>query len=222
MTSRATSGSTIRAARPASPQRQAAITKERLVMAFAVAFAEHGYLAVNLNDVLGDLGLTKGAFYFHFRSKADVAREIVGRQRELWASTRDAAIRAEGDTLQTLVDTTQRLCRSYQTDPIARAGTRLSAERAVIETELPRPYVAWTETFTALLRIGQRRGDVAEGVDPAAYANFLVAFLVGAFQVSGELSRRQDLAGRLEVLWKVLLPALRPGAGAVVACSTTG
>ncbi|MCU4186834.1 TetR/AcrR family transcriptional regulator [Acidiferrimicrobium sp. IK] len=193
-------------------QSQAAVTKERLVVAFAVAFAERGYLAVNLNEVLGELGLTKGAFYFHFRSKDDVAREIVQRQYDLWESTQQAALASQAATLDTLVDTVRSVCRVYQTDPIARGGGRLSSERSIIQAELPRPFVGWIDAFSELLANGQARGDVAAGIDPRQHANLLVAFLYGALMVSGELSRRQDLMARIDALWEVLLPALTPPA----------
>jgi TetR/AcrR family transcriptional repressor of uid operon len=206
----ADSGPVARGKRPASVQSQATVTKERLVLAFAMAFAERGYVAVNLSDVLGELGLTKGAFYFHFRSKDDVAREIVQRQFDLWESTTRSTMLSESGTLDILTTMVRTVCRAYQTDPIARGGARLSSERSVVQADLPRPFVGWITTFTELLARGQQKGDVAAGIDPAEYANFLVAFIVGAVRVSGELSRRQDLLGRLEPLWAMLLPALTP------------
>jgi AcrR family transcriptional regulator len=52
-------------------------TRRRIIAAAAELFAEHGYHATSLNDVIAAAGSTKGGFYFHFPSKAELALAVL-------------------------------------------------------------------------------------------------------------------------------------------------
>ena len=54
-------------------------TKERILMAALRLFARDGYEAVSVSDIAGELGLTKGALYKHFKNKRDIFDSIVAR-----------------------------------------------------------------------------------------------------------------------------------------------
>lgn len=58
-------------------------TRERIVAAAEALILEKGYAGTTLDDVLAATGLTKGAFFHHFRGKADLARAVVERYAEL-------------------------------------------------------------------------------------------------------------------------------------------
>lgn len=52
------------------PQQARAINTRALILEGAAqVFEERGYLGTRLDDVADQIGLTKGALYFHFRSK---------------------------------------------------------------------------------------------------------------------------------------------------------
>ena len=54
-------------------------TKERILCAALRRFAAEGYEAVSVSDIAGDLGITKGALYQHYRSKRDIFDSILAR-----------------------------------------------------------------------------------------------------------------------------------------------
>lgn len=56
---------------------QATATKERLIGIARAQFAERGYEAVSLDDILKKANLTKGAIYHHFGDKKGLFREVV-------------------------------------------------------------------------------------------------------------------------------------------------
>lgn len=58
---------------------QAEATRERLLDAAKKLVMSKGFAGTSIDDVLKETGLTKGAFFHHFRSKADLARELVKR-----------------------------------------------------------------------------------------------------------------------------------------------
>lgn len=58
---------------------QAEATRERLLDAAKKLVMSKGFAGTSIDDVLKETGLTKGAFFHHFKSKADLARELVKR-----------------------------------------------------------------------------------------------------------------------------------------------
>jgi len=54
-------------------------TRERLLDAAKKLVMSKGFAGTSVDDVLKETGLTKGAFFHHFKGKADLARELVKR-----------------------------------------------------------------------------------------------------------------------------------------------
>src|ERR1043166_3357840 len=44
-------------------------------------FIRHGYSAVTLEQIAAGIGMTRGAFYHHFRSKEDILNAVIKRER---------------------------------------------------------------------------------------------------------------------------------------------
>jgi AcrR family transcriptional regulator len=71
-------------------------TKERILLTALRLFAASGYEAVSVSDVAGELGITKGALYRHYRSKRDIFDSIVARMERRDAEQADAHGLPEG------------------------------------------------------------------------------------------------------------------------------
>src|SRR6202011_2231402 len=56
-------------------------TRERVAAAALEVFSERGYAAASIDDIVERAGTTRGAFYYYFEGKDDVARDL---QRDLW------------------------------------------------------------------------------------------------------------------------------------------
>ena len=54
-------------------------TKEKILANTEALFLEKGYSGTAIDDILGATGITKGAFFYHFKSKAELARTLVER-----------------------------------------------------------------------------------------------------------------------------------------------
>ena len=187
-----------------------AATRERILEAAARAFDRRGYLGVNLNDVVQELGLTKGALYHFFPNKERLAAEIVRRHFAAWERLASRVPGEHDNLVDALIDMSYRVGRSYQTDSFARAANRLSNERNLIRTELPEPFVGWIESVTQLLETAKTRGQVRTSVDSAAAAQLMVSFFYGAQAVAEYFTDRQDLLDRLDTFWELMEPSLRP------------
>ena len=58
-------------------------TRERILDAAGRVFARKGYKAVSLDEVARDAGMTKGAIYWHFRSKDDLFFALLDHRFQL-------------------------------------------------------------------------------------------------------------------------------------------
>ena len=54
-------------------------TKEKILLTALGLFAREGYEAVSVSAIAGELGMTKGALYKHYRNKRDIFESIVER-----------------------------------------------------------------------------------------------------------------------------------------------
>ena len=51
-------------------------TKEKILIIALRLFAIHGYEAVSVSQIAGELGMTKGALYKHYKNKRDIFNRI--------------------------------------------------------------------------------------------------------------------------------------------------
>lgn len=58
-------------------------TKENILMTALRLFAKDGYEAVSVRSIAGELGITKGALYKHYKNKRDIFDSIVERMYEI-------------------------------------------------------------------------------------------------------------------------------------------
>jgi len=73
-------------------------SRSSILEAARAAFAEKGYAATSLEDILAPTGLTKGALYHHFANKAAVLEALyVSMEEDLVARIGVAVASAEGD-----------------------------------------------------------------------------------------------------------------------------
>ncbi|NUS16758.1 MAG: helix-turn-helix transcriptional regulator, partial [Streptomyces sp.] len=125
-------------------QERAVRTRRAVLEAAAAVFAERGYAAATIGEILTRAGVTKGALYFHFDSKAALAQGVLQAQ-----VTNEYHVPRELK-LQEWVDAGMTLAKRLPQEPMLLAGVRLSADlqgREVFGSAWP----AWTELTAAFL-----------------------------------------------------------------------
>ena len=79
-------------------------TRDRILDTAQSLILDRGFAGVSLDQIIQGLGLTKGAFFHHFRNKNDLARALIQRYSdqgvELFIGTLARAKRLSGDPLQ--------------------------------------------------------------------------------------------------------------------------
>jgi AcrR family transcriptional regulator len=159
-------------------------TRRRLVEAAAARFMERGYNATSLNDLIADAGLTKGGFYFHFASKAEVALAVVrSRAERLQTEVLAAASEYERASEQVVAMVRALVAVIGSQDKQGMGGLeRLCAElraEGIDDPAVVQPHLRWVETTAELFRRAQAEGDMDVDADPTLEARFAVASFVG-------------------------------------------
>jgi TetR/AcrR family transcriptional repressor of nem operon len=80
------------------------LTRERILDAAYALILERGYAGMSLDHVIRKVGMTKGAFFYHFKSKNDLAVALMQRfeaaDKATLAASRARAERLSRDPLQ--------------------------------------------------------------------------------------------------------------------------
>lgn len=164
---------------------------------------------MNLREVVQDLGLTTGALYYFFKTKEDLAVEIVERHFAGWDDLVTQVVADSPSRLDALVHVTYRVADAFTNDLVVRAGARLSAEREVIGAELHKPYVDWTDRIASLLDDAKDAGEVRSDLDVRATAETVIATFFGAQAIVRTLGDPAGLRRCLDTFWELVLPSLR-------------
>jgi len=196
------------------PQARAQRTRQQIIEAAATAFAAHGFEGVALNDIVRASGLTKGAFYFHFASKEELALAAFrAKQEELLGHlTDERALAGDGaGALEALAVLLRRRAELLAADPSLRCVTRLGGDlmtRHGPGSEFEEFQELALDLIAGLLARGQREGCIRRDLPPRPTADTIFATIIGIDQLSQLVSRGQDLPQRTGELLSLLIPAL--------------
>ena len=183
--------------------RTATATRERILDVATDIALDRGFAAASLDEVLGQSGVTKGAFYHYFGSKADLGRAILDRYAD--GRPRDARppVDAGRATLARPAPAAARVRRAVREPRRARhrrpraACTRPSSTSAssgvdgagdVIEASVK----AWRERFRAKLDEVIERYPPRIDVDLDALSDLMFSTSEGAYIVA-RATRDPDL-----------------------------
>lgn len=197
-------------------QERAHRTRESVLRAAGESFAERGFLGTSMADIFARAGVTKGALYFHFASKEDLAFAVIAAGEELGAEVVRESLARDAPPLQKIIDITVRWASLIQTDPIVRANVRLIVEQGTYSREMPNSYEPWQEVVESLLKEAQERGELERKVDARTLAEFVVSAFTGAQVVSYAMSNHKDLVRRVENMWQLLLMGLLPQGAPII------
>ncbi|WP_280415120.1 TetR/AcrR family transcriptional regulator [Nocardia carnea] len=110
----------------ARQQERARRTRAAIIRSAAVEFGKSGYAAASLNRILEGSRATKGAMYFHFDSKEDLARAVLESAVERYGRTIDRwLLRAELGPLDILHGIFDEVALRLEHDIIVQAEFRL-------------------------------------------------------------------------------------------------
>lgn len=167
-------------------------TRKRILDTAQQLILSHGYSGMSLDQLIGQLGMTKGAFFHHFRNKNDLARTLIQRYSEqgvtLFNSVLARAKSYSDDPLQQLLIVIRQYEEIFEALDEPYDGCLLAAYvyelqqfdddiRALINVE----FELSRKELTGLLRAAVRTHPPKRDVDLTSLADGFMSLFEGAF-----------------------------------------
>ncbi|MFD3537573.1 ScbR family autoregulator-binding transcription factor [Streptomyces sp. NPDC058664] len=183
-------------------QARAIRTRRAILESAAAVFAEHGYERTTIGEILVRAGVTKGALYFHFASKEDLAVGVLDAQML------DEPLTPQAIKLQELVDQGFLLAHRLQRDALVRASVALALDSGAKGVDRAAPFRAWIDQVSEVLTVAKARGELLVHVDVTDTAELFAGAFAGIQTMSQILCDRNDLTHRVLVLLRHVLPTI--------------
>jgi AcrR family transcriptional regulator len=179
--------------------RNSDLTKDKILRKSGVLFNTQGYKATSISDITSATGLTKGAIYRHFKSKAVLERETLFHLSSIMFEKLKGYIKSEstaGGKLRAIF----RYFESYITNPEVKGGCPLM--NAAIEADDAHPSLRreankvldiLRNSVVTILKNGIRFNQIEKDIDPDFHATLIIASLEGAIMMSKLRGDNEDI-----------------------------
>ncbi|MFI7613606.1 TetR/AcrR family transcriptional regulator [Nonomuraea terrae] len=170
----------------------AAETRERLLLAAADAFAERGYDGTRVVDIAAAAGVSNGALYAHFGSKAELlVAALRTHGQRLLASL--LAADPERSATDLLLAIGRQLPRPRDARGYLIVEALVAARRDEDVAGPMRDYVGERAGWIAdLVRVAQDGREIDAGLSPNALAHFCLLLAMGSALVPPDLHAVED------------------------------
>jgi AcrR family transcriptional regulator len=185
--------------------RRADTTRHQILRAASHQFAHKPYSSVSLDDILAEAEVTKGAMYFHFRSKHALAVAIVEERADMTRVAVDELLARKLSALETLIDISYCVAAEDIGDESARAGFNLLESIGRTGGLQASVLGRWVRAFALIGERAISEADVVKERDPEDIARLLVSMYLGLRQISN-LEEPERFLSDLEKSWVLALP----------------
>jgi TetR/AcrR family transcriptional regulator, transcriptional repressor for nem operon len=159
-------------------------TRQKILDAAARHFARRSFNEVSLDDILSSTDVSKGALYFHFRSKHALALATIEHHAAaVRAGTMELLTRRQSG-LETLIEITFMVAALDTGDDYARAATHLVPAMSRLGRVSVGSVDEWIKGSVTVLEQAIADGDVRADCDPEDLAEVLVSHYVGVRSTS--------------------------------------
>jgi len=183
-------------------------TRQRLLKTALNLIWQSGYESVGIVKICDEAGVTKGAFYHYFKSKADLATAAFAEHLQNMRVNFDRVFSSQNSPLER-IDLYCELVISTQIEKHAQIGyvvgcPIISSGQSTQEVKLKNLSIDTIEQmnkyFISVVVDAQQQGIVEKDIDPVATARYMYAFVQGILTL-----------GRVKNDLKVVKTDLKPG-----------
>ena len=163
------------------------LTRQRILDVAAERFLERGYNATSLNELIKATGLTKGGFYFHFASKAELGLAALDMIRDQYRARIFSEAGAHPRAADQIAAMVRVIAATHEKQATSAEIGRLCQELSAapeVGAEKIRPFEAWYVLVADLFRRAQAQGDMDPEIDAESAAVFVVDAYLGMDHVA--------------------------------------
>jgi TetR/AcrR family transcriptional repressor of nem operon len=188
--------------------RKGSETREKILDAAQALILDHGFSGVSVENVIERLGMTKGAFFHHFRNKAALAEELIRRYADMdMRFFHDSFSRAEkfsSDPLQQVLiviglyeEFFEGMSTPYPGCLLASYIYELQQFDESTRVIINGVFLAWREKLTGQFMRAADRHPMREDVDLPSLGDEFIILIEGAFILAKSLNDPSIVAEQL-------------------------
>ena len=160
-------------------------TKSRILNVARTLFSSHGYESTTIDDIITACGITKGAFYHHFKSKQALCEKIIDQLQNDYQQLVSAIETdiAPVEQLRQLISEIARLDTSGEwvnCRLILRLSMDPYTEQSGIQQKLADFWQWYSEVYEDLIQQCRGAGEINTKASPGAQLQMLLAALAGS------------------------------------------
>lgn len=187
------------------------LTRERIVKIAVESFRKNGFHNTSLSQILDEAGLTKGGFYFHFKSKEELGDAVIDYMKDFWVHNVLERVAEEKGALKKIERMFDIMIQTHE-DGIfhgcALLGV-LTSEMMEVEERfserLRKIYADWKASIVGILEQGKREGLFKKDVNSDSLALLIIGSLEGVTLMAHLDPGHIDLSRLLRNLRSLLL-----------------
>ncbi|MBR9813660.1 TetR family transcriptional regulator [bacterium] len=168
-------------------QQQADATRAALIAAGAAEIHRKGFGAASVDAILRDTGVTKGALYHHFGSKAGLGHAVVDEVVRPFVEAKWKPMLAADHPLAAAIEYVNGRIRDVTEEELAlgcpynNLVQELGSLDEGFKTRLHSIFFEWRQGLADCVRKSQACGEGRADVDPDAAAAFIISAIEGCY-----------------------------------------
>jgi TetR/AcrR family transcriptional repressor of nem operon len=177
-------------------------TKNRILDAAQAIILERGYAGMSVDALINSLGLTKGAFFHHFKSKGDLAKTLIRRYADegigLFRSNLERAKKLSDDPVQQILilvglyeELFENLAEPYPGCLLASYVYELQQFNADMRDVINEEFIVSRVELSGLIRQAIEIYPPRAQIDPESLADCFMSTFEGAFILSKSLGEAE-------------------------------
>ncbi|MBS9460922.1 TetR/AcrR family transcriptional regulator [Flagellimonas sp. 389] len=185
-------------------------TRDKILAESKTLIFENGFSGTSIDQILARTGITKGAFFYHFKTKnvlahaliEEFAKEDIAHMNEALSKTQEL----KGDALKRLLQFIQEFIdmMSGLSEPYSCLYASYTYEPSQFDKEtlqhISETILTWRNTMESLINDVLKEYDTKIDIDLQSLADHTVVIFEGAFVVSKALKGRDLTADHLRHL----------------------
>ncbi len=190
-------------------------TRQRIIGAATSLFTRNGYRRTSLSQILDATRLTKGGFYFHFKSKEDLGCAVVHSLERCWVEEIMPRINSAGNAHKKIAALLTGGCDCHRREGarpfvllMTLAAETIDGTDRVAEM-LRAVFRDWRRMIAGLIDEGKAEGQFLPDVDSEALAGIILSSILGANLQALLNGRPEEYEWQLHCLQRLILKALR-------------
>lgn len=185
-----------------------AVTKNKILETASTLILNNGYTGTSIDRLIQEVGITKGAFFYHFKSKNALAHALLEKHirqgEEMIESWMGRAEKISRDPLQQLlifvgqyIEFGDNLKEPYSGCLLASCCYQKEAFDDEVKKMCKDSFLSWRKKVGGKIRQVMEQYTPVRPIDPDSLADNMIAVLEGAFILSKSLNDPKIVAQQM-------------------------